>query len=235
MTSPARRMSRGGRSFGTSITRKMSCSASSTRSARSSPPASRRSLARNLRSRRSRECPDARRGLSGASGGCARRSQGDRNHPGGSRTEREKHGAWEDAIAIRAPEAARALARLAAARTSPRGAVRRRPERVSRDLARRGGTSGPRRSRPRRVRSHRPRRMNVTFQHAGATLSGSVVLPPDGEVRAGLVFLHGSGPPRRRTLVGVGRRVRRAWGGFAVVRQARRGRLGGGLDDAIVR
>ena len=36
--------------------------------------------------------------------------------------------------------------------------------------------------------------MNVTFQHAGATLSGTVVLPPDGEVRAGLVFLHGSGP-----------------------------------------
>ena len=36
--------------------------------------------------------------------------------------------------------------------------------------------------------------MNVTFQHAGATLSGTVVSPPDGEVRAGLVFLHGSGP-----------------------------------------
>jgi alpha-beta hydrolase superfamily lysophospholipase len=36
--------------------------------------------------------------------------------------------------------------------------------------------------------------MNVTFQHAGATLSGSVVMPPDGEVRARLVFLHGSGP-----------------------------------------
>jgi pimeloyl-ACP methyl ester carboxylesterase len=36
--------------------------------------------------------------------------------------------------------------------------------------------------------------MNVTFQHAGATLSGAVVLPPEGEVRAGLVFLHGSGP-----------------------------------------
>ena len=37
--------------------------------------------------------------------------------------------------------------------------------------------------------------MTVTFQHAGATLSGTVVLPPDGEVRAGLVFLHGSAPP----------------------------------------
>jgi uncharacterized protein len=36
--------------------------------------------------------------------------------------------------------------------------------------------------------------MNVTSEHAGATLSGSVVLPPDGDVRAGLVFLHGSGP-----------------------------------------
>lgn len=36
--------------------------------------------------------------------------------------------------------------------------------------------------------------MNVTFEHDGATLSGLVVLPPDGEVRAGLVFLHGSGP-----------------------------------------
>lgn len=36
--------------------------------------------------------------------------------------------------------------------------------------------------------------MSVTFEHAGTTLSGSVLLPPDRDVRAGLVFLHGSGP-----------------------------------------
>lgn len=64
-----------------------------------------------------------------------------------------------------------------------------------------------------------PRAEDVTFTSHGATLSGSIVFPDDSEVRAAVVFVHGSGKQARN--LGLARRFAEA--GIAALVYDKRG------------